>query len=78
MITNLDDLDSNSGNIAFPLDRQKLYELAWSMPMTALAKKCGVSSSYLARVFTQMNVPRPERGYWARVLPRFCGHFKEA
>ena len=67
MITNSDDFDSKSRNITFPLDREKLYELAWSMPMTALAKKCGVSSSYLARVFTQMNVPRPERGYWAKL-----------
>ena len=67
MITNSDDFDYKSRNINFPLDREKLYELAWSMPMTALAKKCGVSSSYLARVFTQMNVPRPERGYWAKL-----------
>jgi hypothetical protein len=35
--------------------------------MIKLAKKYGVSSSYLARICTRMNVPRPERGYWAKL-----------
>jgi len=51
----------------FPISREKLYELVWSEPMLSLAKKFKVSSSYLARVCTRMNVPRPERGYWAKL-----------
>ena len=31
--------------------RESLYEQAWSTPMTKIAERYGVSSSYLARVF---------------------------
>lgn len=35
--------------------------------MTTVAKRYGVSGSFLARVCTWLNVPRPPRGYWARI-----------
>jgi len=35
--------------------------------MLKVGEQYGVSSSYLARVCTRMNVPRPERGYWAKL-----------
>lgn len=35
--------------------------------MTTVAKRYNVSSSFLARVCEQLNVPRPPRGYWARL-----------
>lgn len=44
-----------------------LYAQVWSKPITALGKEYGVSSSYLARISTWLNVPRPERGYWAKL-----------
>ncbi|MHC8351060.1 hypothetical protein ACYZT7_17450 [Pseudomonas sp. RT4P38] len=47
--------------------RESLYEQAWSTPMTKIAERYGVSSSYLARVFTHLNIPRPAVGYWAQV-----------
>ncbi|UST92760.1 hypothetical protein [Pseudomonas siliginis] len=47
--------------------RKSLYEQAWSTPMTKIAERYGVSSSYLARVFTNLNIPRPAVGYWAQV-----------
>ncbi|MDU8215188.1 hypothetical protein RYA05_29565 [Pseudomonas syringae pv. actinidiae] len=47
--------------------RESLYEQAWSTPMTKIAERYGVSSSYLARVFTHLNIPRPAVGYWAKV-----------
>lgn len=50
-----------------PLSREELYELAWSEPMTSIGKKFGVSSSYLARVYSRLNVPRPPPGYWAKL-----------
>lgn len=67
MTINSDDLELDDCKVQFPLHRNALFELVWSMPMTSLAEKCGVSSSYLARVCTQMSVPRPERGYWAKL-----------
>jgi len=35
--------------------------------MTKVAEQFGVSSSYMARVCTILNVPRPERGHWAKL-----------
>lgn len=50
-----------------PLSREKLYELVWSEPMLKVGARFDVSSSYMARVCTLLNVPRPERGYWAKL-----------
>lgn len=50
-----------------PVSRERLYKEVWAEPMTTVAKKYGVSGSFLARVCTWLNVPRPPRGYWARV-----------
>lgn len=47
--------------------RQELYDMAWSIPMLRVAERFGVSSSYLARVFTELRIPRPAPGYWAQV-----------
>ena len=47
--------------------RESLYEQVWSSPMTKIGERYGVSSSYLARVFTRLNIPRPPVGYWAQV-----------
>lgn len=49
------------------IGRDELYELVWSMPMTKVAEKFSVSGSYMARVCAVLNVPRPERGYWAKL-----------
>ena len=49
------------------LTREQLYELVWSEPMLKVATRYDVSSSYMARVCTLLNVPRPERGYWAKL-----------
>ena len=49
------------------ISREELYELVWTTPMTKAAEKFKVSGSYLARVCSALNVPRPERGYWAKL-----------
>jgi hypothetical protein len=49
------------------VSREELYRLVWSEPMSKLATRFGVSGSYLARVCSLLNVPRPERGYWAKL-----------
>jgi hypothetical protein len=49
------------------LTREQLHELVWSEPMLKVAARYDVSSSYMARVCALLNVPRPERGYWAKL-----------
>lgn len=61
-------LEENSSlNNRAPVSRERLYEEVWAEPMTTVAKKYGVSGSFLARVCTWLNVPRPARGYWAKL-----------
>lgn len=47
--------------------REELYDLVWSTPMIRVAERFDVSGSYLARVCKELRVPRPERGYWAKL-----------
>jgi hypothetical protein len=54
-------------NVDAGLTREALYELVWSEPMLKVAARFGVSSSYMARICTLLYVPRPERGYWAKL-----------
>ena len=49
------------------ISREELYGLVWSKPMSKVAAQFQVSGSYMARVCTILNVPRPERGYWAKL-----------
>lgn len=58
--------EHTGGSEAKSLTREELYDLAWREPMLRVAERFGVSSSYLARVFTELNVPRPAPGYWAQ------------
>lgn len=43
--------------------REALYTEVWADPMLKVAERYEVSSSYMARVCTVMNVPRPAAGY---------------
>lgn len=49
------------------VSRAKLYEEIWTEPMLKVAARHGVSGSFLARVCERLNVPRPPRGYWAKL-----------
>jgi hypothetical protein len=49
------------------ITREELYKLVWSKPMTKVAEQFEVSGSYMARVCSILRVPRPERGYWAKL-----------
>lgn len=53
--------------VSAPLGREQLYELVWKEPMLRVGERLGVSSSYMARVCTELRVPRPAPGYWAQV-----------
>lgn len=47
--------------------RETLYAEVWAEPMITVAKRYGVSSSFLARVCKRLQVPRPPRGYWQQL-----------
>jgi integrase len=47
--------------------RSSLYELVWSAPVTEISEQLGVSDVALAKLCRRAAVPRPGRGYWARV-----------
>lgn len=47
--------------------REKLFEENWAEPMTKVAARYDVSSSFLARVCERLGVPRPPRGYWEQL-----------
>jgi hypothetical protein len=49
-----------------PVTREALYERVWTTPIQHLAAEYGVSGSYLARVCSVLNVPRPPVGYWQK------------
>src|SRR5690606_10561147 len=55
-------------HLAEPVSRAQLYEMVWQEPMMRVAARYGVSSSYLARVCTELRIPRPARGYWAQLV----------
>ena len=55
----------SSKNKHASVSREKLYEEVWAEPMTKVALRYDVSGSFLARICTRLNVPRPSRGYWA-------------
>lgn len=48
------------------VSREELYEQVWTTPVNLLAKKFNVSGSYLARICSALNVPRPPVGYWQK------------
>ncbi len=47
--------------------REELYMALWSKPCVKLAAELGISDVGLAKACRRLNVPRPPRGYWARV-----------
>lgn len=49
------------------ITREDLYKLVWANPVAVVAKRFDVSDSYLARVCKSLDVPRPPRGYWAKL-----------
>ncbi len=48
-------------------DREKLYEEVWAEPVTAVAKRYGVSDVAIAKTCRKMHIPVPGRGYWNKV-----------
>lgn len=49
------------------ITRQELYDRIWSTPCLQLAIRFGISDVGLAKVCKRYRIPRPPRGYWAKV-----------
>ena len=49
------------------LTREELYNKVWSTPMQRLAKEFGISDMGLAKICRKHDIPRPPRGYWAKL-----------
>ncbi len=47
--------------------RRALYDLVWSEPVQALAKRLALSDRGLAKICAAANIPVPNRGYWAKL-----------
>ena len=49
------------------IKREELYEEVWATPLTQLCAKYGLSDNGLRKFCKRLNVPVPQRGYWAKV-----------
>jgi hypothetical protein len=49
------------------ITREELFALVWEAPSTQVARDLGVSDVALGKLCHRLQVPKPPRGYWARV-----------
>lgn len=47
--------------------REELFILIWELPTTEVAKELEISDVALGKLCRRLQVPKPPRGYWARV-----------
>lgn len=51
------------------VDRNSLYDLVWSQPISKLAETYGYSDVGFAKLCRKLGIPLPSRGHWARLKP---------
>lgn len=49
------------------LSREELFALVWEKPTREIAKDFGLSDVAIGNLCARLQVPKPPRGYWARV-----------
>lgn len=49
------------------ISRESLFALVWERPSTQVARQFGISDVALAKLCDKLQVPKPPRGYWAKV-----------
>lgn len=49
------------------LSREELFALVWERPTSEIAKDLGISDVAVGKLCEKLQVPKPPRGYWARV-----------
>lgn len=47
--------------------REELFELVWQKPITQIAGDFRISDSAVIKMCKKMEIPRPGRGYWAKI-----------
>jgi ankyrin repeat protein len=50
--------------------REKLFEEVWIEPTQKVAARYGISDVALTKVCRQLQIPKPPRGYWAKLAAR--------
>lgn len=48
-------------------NREELYNQLWEKPMTKIAKDYNISLYQLTKVCDELEIPRPESGYWSKL-----------
>jgi hypothetical protein len=56
------------------IDRKDLYTAVWSTPQKKLAQEYGVSDQAISKACHRSNIPRPGRGYWAKLAAGKTAH----
>ncbi len=49
------------------ISREELFALIWERPATEVARELGISDVALGKLCRRLQVPKPPRGYWAKV-----------
>lgn len=49
------------------LSREELFALVWERPTSEIANELGISDVAVGKLCEKLQVPKPPRGYWARV-----------
>src|SRR5690349_14522806 len=49
------------------ISREELFAMVWERPTQEVAKQLGVSDVAVGKLCARLQVPKPPRGYWARV-----------
>ncbi|MER8802242.1 hypothetical protein [Mesorhizobium sp. M0998] len=49
------------------LSREELFALVWEKPTLEIARDLGLSDVAIGKLCARLQVPKPPRGYWARV-----------
>lgn len=57
----------NSNASKSPYDRETLYKEVWGESVTKVAQKYHISDNGLRKVCKAMDIPLPDRGYWAKL-----------
>ena len=49
------------------ISREELFALIWEKPTVEVARDMGISDVAVAKLCARLQVPKPPRGYWARI-----------
>ena len=49
------------------VDRERLFAMVWERPAAEVGEELGISDVALGKLCRRLQVPKPPRGYWARI-----------